>query len=117
MDKIKYSADYIFIRNDKGYDKVSLSDIRYISGDAEYLSFHVCGRTRPLSAKSSFASIMRLLSPAFVQIHRSSIINMTHLARVERMSVVMDDGTQLRVSESNRERFYSHVGDLTVGKN
>lgn len=108
--------EFLFIRNEKEYEKVELNDIRYISGDAEYLSLHVAGREKPLREKSSFAAIKRLLSPWFVQIHRSSIINIKRISSVGKMYVVMDDGTRIRVSESNRDRFYSHVASLTVGK-
>lgn len=108
--------DYLFIRNEKEYDKVALADIRYISGDAEYLAFHIAGRERPLREKSSFAAIRQLLTPEFVQIHRSSMINLKHLSQVGRMYVVMDDGVRIRISEGNRDRFYSHVGAVTVGQ-
>lgn len=107
---------YLFIRNEREYEKVALSDIRYISGDAEYLSLHIAGHDKPLREKSSFASIRRLLTPEFVQIHRSSIINMQHVKQVGKMYVVMDDGVRIRISESNRGRFYSQVAALTVGK-
>lgn len=109
-------AGYIFIRNGKEYDKVRVSDIIYIAGDAEYLAFHIKGYEKPLREKSSFAAITQLLTPDFVQIHRSSMINMEHVGKVGRSYVVMDDGTELRVSDSNRERFYSHIASLTVGK-
>lgn len=111
------ASDYIFVRDEKEYEKITLADIRYISGDAEYLSIHVAGREKPLREKSSFVAILRLLSDSFVQIHRSSIINMTHVSRVGKSYVVMDDGTRIRVSDSNRDRFYTRIAALTVGKN
>lgn len=109
-------TDYIFIRNGKEYDKVLLADIVYIAGDAEYLAFHVAGRDKPLREKSSFATIRRMLTPDFVQVHRSSVINLHHLCSVGRTYVVMDNGTRLKVSNGNREHFYSHIAALTVGK-
>lgn len=118
MDKAnkKNAPEYIFIRNKKEYDKIAIADICYISGDAEYLAFHIKGYAAPLREKSSFAAIMRMLTPEFVQIHRSSIINLNHVSRVGKSYVVMDDGTQIRVSDSNRDSFYSFVASLTVGK-
>lgn len=110
------TPDYLFIRNDREYQKVPLVDIRYISGDAEYLSFHICGVAKPLREKSSFAAVKRLLTREFIQVHRSNIINMRHVSQVGTMYVVMDDGTKIRISESNRDKFYSHVGAITVGR-
>lgn len=109
--------EYIFIREDKEYVKVALDDIRYIAGDAEYLAFHIVGRDRPLREKSSFAAVSRLLSSDFVQVHRSSIVNMRHVSQVGRMYVVLDDGVRVRVSDGHRDPFYAHVDSLTVGKN
>lgn len=108
--------DYIFIRDVKEYVKVALDDIRYIAGDAEYLAFHIAGRDRPLREKSSFAAVSRLLTPDFVQIHRSSMVNMKHVSQVGKMYVILSDGTRVRVSDGHRDRFYSHVDSLTVGK-
>lgn len=107
---------YLFVRNDKAYDKIALSDIEYISGDVEYLAFHIKGYDRPLREKSSFAAIRRLLTPAFMQIHRSTVINMDHVAKVEKGDVVMRSGARLRVSDANRAWFGAMVADRTVGK-
>lgn len=107
----------LFIRDEKEYAKVSLKDILYISGDAEYLSLFVDGRDKPYREKTSFEAIRRLLTEAFVQIHRSSLINMDHVSRVGRGYVIMDNGTRIRIADSRREHFDSMVHARTVGKN
>lgn len=106
----------LFIRNEKEYERVLIKDILYIAGDAEYLAFHIAGRKMPLREKSSFAAVRRLLPDTFVQIHRSSVVNMDHVKQVGKMYVVMDDGTQIRISANHRDKFYSMVNCITVGK-
>lgn len=111
------SPGYLFIRDEKEYAKISLGDIRYISGDAEYLSLYTCKRDKPYREKSSFALIRKLLTDSFIQIHRSSIINMKHVASVGRGYVLMDDGTKIRISEGRKDEFSQLVDSRTVGKN
>lgn len=108
--------DCLFIRDGKECAMVRLKDIRYIAGDKEYLSLHVCGRAEALREKSSFAAIRLLLNDSFLQIHRSCIINTEHLGRVGRGYVLMDDGTRLQVADARREELRSLVDPLTVGK-
>lgn len=117
-DEIAQSAspDYLFVRNGKAYDKVSVADIKYINSEAEYLLLYVAERDKPLREKSSFAAIRRLLPPSFVQIHRSTMINMEHVLQLEKTDVVMDDGTRFRVSDNNRSWFNARIAAITVGK-
>lgn len=112
----KEKPDYIFIRNKKEYEKVSLADIIHIDGDAEYLAFYIAGRVLPLREKSSFGEVWRLLSPEFVQIHRSNIVNMRHVSQVGKSYVVLKDGTRMRISNGFKKDFYKHVDARTVGK-
>lgn len=117
MDNQPKTPDYIFIRNDnKEYEKIALTDIMYISGEAEYLAFHISGRDKPLREKISFGDTMLLLPDEFVKIHRSAVINMRHVSRVGTMYVVMDDGTRFRVSDGHRARFYAQVAARTVSR-
>lgn len=110
------TVPYIFIRNEKAQNKIMLSDIIYIAGDAEYLAFHIKGYGVLLREKSSFAAIRLLLNSNFIQIHRSTMINMEHLDKVEKGDVVMDNGTRLHVSDGNRPRFMAMLAERTVGK-
>lgn len=109
-------SECVFIRNGREYDRVRVEDVVYITGDAEYLAFHIRGYAEPLREKCSFAEIKRLLTADFVQIHRSTIINLQHLSKVCRSYVVMDTGEELRVSDGYRRDFHSLLAPLTVGK-
>lgn len=56
----------------------------------------------PFLTHMTFRQISELLPDHFLQVHRSYIANMDHVASAERSAVVMDNGKSLPVSESRR---------------
>lgn len=91
----------IYLKSDYKYIRVVCDDILYIEGQNEYLKVH--SRTAdPFLTHMTFRQILELLPDHFLQIHRSYIANMDHVASAERSAVVMDNGKSLPVSESRR---------------
>lgn len=109
------SADSLFVKTDYRYVRVNLSDIRYIKGYGEYLQLFVEGQASPLLTLSSFAAIRDKLTDNFVQIHRSYIVNMNRVERIEKSRVVMDAETWLPVSDSFRYDFLSYLSRHSAG--
>jgi len=107
--------DSIFIKVDYRYVRVSLEDIRYIKGYGEYLQIFVEGNNTPLLTLSSFASVRERLSPSFLQIHRSYIVNMNHVTHIERARVVMDADTWLPVGDSYKTALQDYLAARGIG--
>lgn len=105
---------HIFIRNGKEYERVLIDDIIYISSEAEYLAFHIRNYEKPLREKNSFAEIMCLLPNDFVQVHRSSIINLSHLKSVGSLHVIMNNGDKVSVSKANRQMLRTILASTAV---
>lgn len=108
--------DSIFIKVDFKYIRVSLKDIRFIKGYGEYLQIFVIGKTVPLVTLSSFASIKESLSKDFLQIHRSYIVNMNHVEKIERNRVIMDTENHLPVGDSYKSSFQEYLSTHSIGK-
>jgi len=81
---------------------VLLSEIHYIKADDHYLRLYYQGGFHLV--RSSVSDMQQKLSGDFVQIHRSTIINSSHLAKVMkkegRLWVYLNDGSSHRVSAS-----------------
>ncbi|MCM1406700.1 MAG: LytTR family transcriptional regulator, partial [[Clostridium] fimetarium] len=106
----------LFVKVDYRYIRVSLADIRYIKGYGEYLQIYVDGSPNPLLTLSSFASIKERLSDNFLQVHRSYIVNMDHVAQIERNRVVMSPDLYIPVGDSFKAPFQAYLASHAVGK-
>lgn len=108
--------DSVFVKVDYKYVRIALSDIRFIKGYGEYLQIYVVDKASPLIILSSFAAIKESLSPDFLQIHRSYIVNMRHVVQVERNRVMMDEQNQLPVGDNYKQAFQAYLASRSIGK-
>lgn len=104
----------IFIKADRRYVRVSLADILYIKGCGEYLRVYVAGEASPLLTLSSFSAIKERLTEAFVQVHRSYIVNMERAQSVGKGRVVISGDTELPVGESYRQTVMDYLASHTL---
>lgn len=99
---VQPSAQSIFVKVDYRHVRVNLSDILYIKGFGEYLQIYLIDRDSPLTTLSSFAAIMERLTPDFIQVHRSFIVNINHIMQIERNRLLLPGETVIPVSDSYR---------------
>lgn len=70
---------YAFIWHREDYVKVALDEIQWIEADKSYSIIHLTGQ-RDLTVSFNLAVVRRALPPAeFVQIHRSFVVNLSHI--------------------------------------
>lgn len=97
-------AGSLYVKVDYRYVRVELKDIRYIEGMSDYLRIHLAGDPRPLITHSTFRQIAAYLSPSFLQVHKSYIVNMDQVLEIQRMKSgelkVITSGKQYVVSSS-----------------
>lgn len=109
-------GDSIFIKTDYRYVRISLCDILYIKGYGEYLQIYMENRDTPVLTLSSFASIKGHLSDAFLQVHRSYIVNMDRVDQIERNRLTIGNDTVIPVGDSYKGTFQDYLASHTVGK-
>jgi two-component system, LytTR family, response regulator len=86
---------------------VAVRDIGWIEADGNYARIHARGREHEL--RETLAALEDKLDPAdFVRIHRSTIVNVHRIREIQpwfrgHHRVVLDDGTELRMSRYQRE--------------
>lgn len=98
----------LYLKCDYRFVRVKCDDIRYIEGQNEYLKIHQTTES-PFLTHMTFKQISESLPSNFIQIHRSYIVNMKHVATVERTNVTMNDGKQLPVSDSRRSLLMQYM--------
>jgi two-component system LytT family response regulator len=97
----------VLVRRGSEVHVLQLSDIDYVEAQDDYIVFHSGGSA--LRKKQRLAEAERQLGAAFVRIHRSFLLNLDRLQRIEPYAkdsrvAFLDDGTRLPVSRSGYER-------------
>lgn len=108
--------DSLFVKADYRYLRVSLADISYIKGCGEYLQIFIEGETEPIMTLSSFAAIKERLTDDFIQVHRSYIVNMNRVSRVERSRIVFGGDIYIPIGDMYKNEFLQYLTDRAVGR-
>lgn len=106
---------FIYLKVDYRYVRVSLADIIYIEGMNEYLKVHLRDGD-PLLTHSTFRHISVYLPDYFLQVHRSYLVNMNHVCEVERSVIRLTNGTNISVSDGNKDNFMQYLQRHTLKK-
>jgi two-component system LytT family response regulator len=96
--------DRILIRNGPKVHVIGVEQIDYIQAQGDYVGITVAGKTH--LKHQTLSTLEEQLDPSrFVRIHRSSLLNIDRLDRIELYSkdsyeAILDDGTRLPISRS-----------------
>jgi two-component system LytT family response regulator len=98
----------ILVRDGAQVHVLPVETIDYIEAQDDYIAVHAAGRSH-LKQQTIAALEARLDASRFVRIHRSYILNLDRLARIELMAkdtrvVILRDGTRLPLSRSGHAR-------------
>ncbi len=102
------SLDRVAVRDRGRLVLLDPRDIEWVAADGDYLRVNASARSY-LVRETLTAMEARLPALRFVRIHRSSIVNVAHIAALEPLPnrefvVVLRDGTRLRSSRSYEDR-------------
>ena len=105
------SRERLMVRTDGRLYFVRIDDIDWIEAAGNYVKLHV-GRETHLM-RETMMGIEKMLDPTrFLRIHRSAIVNLDRVREMQpwfsgEYTVILRDGTQLRLSRVYRERLES----------
>jgi two-component system LytT family response regulator len=91
----------ISLPSNDGYAITDINDILYLEGMNNYTAFHLVARPKIIVSKTLKEFEELLTDSGFIRIHKSNIINISHMKKInmdDNVSVVMADGAVLAVS-------------------
>lgn len=100
---------------------IPLDKLDYVEAQDDYVALHSGGKSH--LKQQSIASLEASLDPAhFVRVHRSAIVNLERVARIEPYGkesriAILADGTRLPVSRSGYARLLEAMGDSQGKRN
>lgn len=109
-------SNSLYVKVEYKYVRIDLKDIRYIEGMSDYLRIFTTTETKPLITHSTLRQIKEYLSPNFLQVHRSYIVNMEQLKEIQQMRILMDKDTWIPVGDLYKEEFYDYLQSRSIGK-
>ncbi len=96
--------DYFFVKTNKKIVKVKYGEVLFVESFGEYVKIHTSDDILLALKTMSYMEDM-LPANVFFRIHRSHIINFSHIKEVEGNQVVLADH-RLTVSKRSREAFF-----------
>lgn len=116
MGEATQPAESLFVKVETRFERITINDILYIKGYGEYLQIYIAGKRTPLMTISSFSEILTRLSNSFIQIHRSYIVNMDRVKRVEKNRVIIEDETDVPIGNTHKDTFLNYLRNCSIGK-
>jgi hypothetical protein len=97
------AMERITVRNGQKIKIIPIEEILYLQADGDYVSIHTA-EGRWLKEQTMKYSEEVLPANRFVRIHRSYIVNLAHISRIERygeqQSVILHNGERIRISSA-----------------
>ena len=89
---IKEEDKFIFVKSEYENIKIDIDNIKYIQGLKDYLKIYDTKSNKAIITLSSFKDILsKLPENQFIRIHRSFVVNITHIRALQKTKVVIDD--------------------------
>lgn len=106
----KDQADYIFIKTENKYIKLTLKAINYLASYGEYVKIHTANKTY-ISLSSLSDMEAKLKASGFTRVHRSYLINMDKVDEVYG-NIVKVCGVEIPISKRKKEEFMGLIKDI-----
>ena len=106
-DNIKQNTDFLTVKADYKIYKINFSDLLYVEGQHEYVTFHTT--TRRITALFSLKNLEEILpSDQFLRIHKSYIISFHYIEDIEGNTVSVS-GNRLPIGGSYRDALLTRL--------
>ena len=99
-----------FIKVDGALRKVDFADILFVEGMRDYVMFHLSSARQPLVTHLTMKAVEELLpAKTFMRIHRSFVVNLSHIQSVTPQGDLKVGESLLHVSEGYKEAFDAYL--------
>jgi len=110
------SGPRLLVRKERSLRFIRTDDVRWVEADGNYIRVHAHGESYRMRGTLA-AATEKLGADRFMRIHRSSSVNLDHVAEIcpwfsGDYLVVLNDGTRLRMSRSYRKELETRFGLL-----
>ncbi len=98
-----FLEDYLLLKNGQMVRLTDIIIIRSVGNDLEYI---LNSHKNTVTVRQTLKDVLRLLPDAFIQVHRSYIINRNYIKMVNNHSVMMSNKTTINISPKMNPRLF-----------
>ena len=100
----------LFIRVDGELRNVSIDNITYVSGMKDYVMFYLDGESKPLITHLTMKAVEAMLpTDRFLRVHRSYIIAVDKIKKIDRNDCIYIGEEIIHVPEGYQQAFHSFI--------
>ena len=100
-------SDHIYVKSGTELHKVLINNILYIEGTGNYISI-ICKNKRTMTLTKMSEIINMLPEKQFVRIHKSYIVSMSYVEKIERHQLTIN-GKNIPIGITYRESFFKNL--------
>lgn len=106
----------VVIRTRDGAAIIPRRDLLYVEVRSHDLLFHEAGKLEPVLGHGSLSAVEQdLADGTFVRVSASCLVNMGHISRVRRDSLLMDDGSEQWFSRRKKREALEKIAEYLGG--
>lgn len=99
---------YTFVKSGHQYVRIDFEELLYVQGAANYVDFYT--QKGRVTVRMKLGEAVELLPDNFAQVHRSYLVNLQHVQRVEHNHVILGEA-QLTIGKAYRDDFMQKLGE------
>lgn len=107
---VPMSRQTIFLKVDGEYRQVAIQDILFVSGLKDYVKFYLTEGQKPLITHLTMKAVEEMLpSEQFMRVHRSYIVALDKIRKVDRNDCIYIGEEIIRVTDAFRDTFLQYI--------
>ncbi len=111
----KQQPKTVFIRVDGEWRNVSINQITYVSGMKDYVLFYLDGEKKPLISHLTMKAVEEILpSDSFLRIHRSYIVAVDKIKKVDRNDCVYIGEEIIHIPDGYQQAFNQFLASRSI---
>ena len=111
----KQQPKTVFIRVDGEWRNVSINQITYVSGMKDYVLFYLDGEKKPLISHLTMKAVEEILpSDSFLRIHRSYIVAVDKIKKVDRNDCVYIGEEIIHIPDGYQQAFNQFLASWSI---
>jgi len=108
------TTDFIIVNVEYSTVKINLIDIKYIEGVKDYVKIVVENKAKSILTRITMKKIIeKLPSKEFIRVHRSFIVSLSKIEKIERNRIVFGE-KRIPISEQYKVNFYNIIDNNRV---
>jgi len=107
----------LFVKVDGELRNISIEDIIYVNGLKDYVMFYLASETKPLITHLTMKAVEEMLpSNKFLRVHRSYIIAVDKIKKIDRNDCIYIGNEIIHVPDGYQESFHHFLETRTINK-